>query len=54
MSFVDGYVESLLPKKDKELHFGYKKHVPTDKNGIQLSVHTDSYDMRYHQSDFYV
>ena len=27
-------------KKGKKPHFGYKKHILTDENGIQLSVHT--------------
>jgi IS5 family transposase len=32
--------EARYLKKGKKLHFGYKKHVLTDENGIQLSVHT--------------
>ncbi|MDR2585554.1 MAG: IS5 family transposase, partial [Prevotellaceae bacterium] len=32
--------EARYLKKGKELHFGYKKHILTDENGIQLSVHT--------------
>ena len=32
--------EARYLKKGKELHFGYKKHVLTDENGMQLSVHT--------------
>jgi IS5 family transposase len=32
--------EARFLKKGKELHFGYKKHILTDENGMQLSVHT--------------
>jgi IS5 family transposase len=32
--------EARYLKKGKKLHFGYKKHVLTDENGMQLSVHT--------------
>ena len=32
--------EARYLKKGKRLHFGYKKHILTDANGIQLSVHT--------------
>jgi len=32
--------EARYLKKGKELHFGYKKHILTDENGMQLSVHT--------------
>jgi IS5 family transposase len=32
--------EARYLKKGKKLHFGYKRHVLTDENGIQLSVHT--------------
>jgi IS5 family transposase len=39
MGFYDGYVARYL-KKGKKVHFGYKKQVLTDENGIQLSVHT--------------
>src|SRR5215469_12825069 len=35
---VDG--EARYLKKGKKIRFGYKKHVLTDENGIQLSVHT--------------
>jgi IS5 family transposase len=33
-------VEARYLKKGKKLHFGYKKQVLTDENGMQLSVHT--------------
>jgi IS5 family transposase len=32
--------EARYLKKGKRLHFGYKKHILTDENGLQLSVHT--------------
>jgi IS5 family transposase len=32
--------EARYLKKGQELHFGYKKHILTDENGMQLSVHT--------------
>ena len=32
--------EARWLKKGKALHFGYKKHILTDENGLQLSVHT--------------
>jgi len=32
--------EARYLKKGKKLHFGYKKHILTDENGMQLSVHT--------------
>jgi len=32
--------EARYLKKGGKLHFGYKKHILTDENGIQLSVHT--------------
>jgi IS5 family transposase len=32
--------EARYLKKGKEIHFGYKKQVLTDENGMQLSVHT--------------
>jgi IS5 family transposase len=32
--------EARFLKKGKALHFGYKKHILTDENGMQLSVHT--------------
>jgi IS5 family transposase len=34
--------EARYLQKGKKLHFGYKKHVLTDENGMQLSVHTTS------------
>jgi IS5 family transposase len=33
-------VEARYLKKGKELHYGYKRHILTDENGMQLSVHT--------------
>jgi len=32
--------EARYLKKGEALHYGYKRHVLTDENGIQLSVHT--------------
>ncbi|MDR1983730.1 MAG: transposase, partial [Prevotellaceae bacterium] len=32
--------EARYLKKGKKLHYGYKKQVLTDENGMQLSVHT--------------
>jgi IS5 family transposase len=32
--------EARYLKKGKALHYGYKKHLLTDENGMQLSVHT--------------
>ena len=32
--------EARYLRKGEKLHFGYKKHVLTDENGMQLSVHT--------------
>jgi IS5 family transposase len=32
--------EARYSRKGKEVRFGYKKHVLTDENGMQLSVHT--------------
>ena len=32
--------EARYLRKGKELHFGYKRHILTDENGMQLSVHT--------------
>jgi IS5 family transposase len=32
--------EARYLKKGKNLHYGYKKHIPVDENGMQLSIHT--------------
>jgi IS5 family transposase len=32
--------EARYLKKGEELHYGYKKHILTDENGMQLAVHT--------------
>jgi len=39
--------EARYLKKGEKLHFGYKKHVLTDENGMQLSVHTTTANEHY-------